>query len=289
MAFKEIKKQELKVGMYVDLGLSWFDHPFATSKFKIDDDMALHEILAIAKLKTLQWDPDKSDSIREALPVEEARKQFIAKKKRKKIVDPIPEPEITELQAEDRQKLKESRAALNQVDKNVRELHAQTKKLAGKLSIGNQEALDSARKLANIVTEDLATHPNAAMQLINCSIDESSSFGRHAINVTAMSVMLARAAGLKDKQVRDVGMGAFLHDIGLTRLPTHISMKHLANGRGVVFLQNSSDQGARIGVEKRPGASAQAIAFHHEMPTARAIPRDDWRTDTAPRPHRGDR
>ena len=44
----------------------------------------------------------------------------------------------------------------------------------------------------------------------------------HAVNVTVLSVALARAGGLKKVDVQDVGLSAFVHDVGQCEIPQHV-------------------------------------------------------------------
>lgn len=63
MAFKRIKPDQLKVGMFINLNLSWFDHPFASSKFVIMDADTLSKVKRLTKLGGLEWDPEQSNII----------------------------------------------------------------------------------------------------------------------------------------------------------------------------------------------------------------------------------
>lgn len=61
------------------------------------------------------------------------------------------------------------------------------------------------------------------LQMIVFSIDFRSSFTvSHTISATAISVSIAKLAGLSPREVRSIGYGAFLHDLGKIAIPVEI-------------------------------------------------------------------
>jgi hypothetical protein len=60
MAFQQINIEELRLGMYVKLGCSWWKHPFTNNQFKVTNKKDLSTIRNISNL-TLNYDPDLSD------------------------------------------------------------------------------------------------------------------------------------------------------------------------------------------------------------------------------------
>ncbi|OIQ64062.1 HD domain protein [mine drainage metagenome] len=44
----------------------------------------------------------------------------------------------------------------------------------------------------------------------------------HSLNVTILSMLLAKASGMDAKQTHDIGVAALLHDIGKIMLPDRI-------------------------------------------------------------------
>jgi Domain of unknown function (DUF3391) len=57
---KLIALDQVKVGMFIKLDLSWFEHSFATSSFKITNQQQIQELLAL-NLKHIRYFPSKSD------------------------------------------------------------------------------------------------------------------------------------------------------------------------------------------------------------------------------------
>ncbi|WP_153020759.1 DUF3391 domain-containing protein, partial [Pseudomonas sp. BMS12] len=64
-----ISPEQLCVGLYVHLDLSWWEHDFAFSHFRIKDDAQLRALRALG-LKQLRYEPARSDC--EPLPLQPA-------------------------------------------------------------------------------------------------------------------------------------------------------------------------------------------------------------------------
>ncbi len=51
---------KVRIGMFVKLDLSWFEHSFPMSSFKITNQQQINDLLAL-KLKHIRYIPSKSD------------------------------------------------------------------------------------------------------------------------------------------------------------------------------------------------------------------------------------
>lgn len=255
MPFKSIAKGDLKVGMYVELNLSWFDHPFPSSKFLIKDQATLKTILGLKKLGDgLQWDPERS------------RIQLESESD----PDPTPKPmplltpvEQTALD-EGRAQMQQARRQINQAERKVAELGGRVRNLMPNLTSASEVALEAAADIAAEVCSDLVSDPNAVMQLINVSTGDDSYFARHAINVTALSVMLARASNFDEEFIEGLGVGAFLHDIGVTRLPASVYKKKIKLSLPEQRLYDEHAKlGAKMTSDHLPRVGLDVVKFHH--------------------------
>ena len=62
-----IPVDQLRVGLYVHLDVKWFEHPFAFNNFKIKSEDQIATIRGLG-LKTVRWDPERSDPVPAAKP-----------------------------------------------------------------------------------------------------------------------------------------------------------------------------------------------------------------------------
>lgn len=82
---------------------------------------------------------------------------------------------------------------------------------------GNVE-LSEIAKVADDIMKDILTEPEV---IYNVSLvrEKSDSTYSHSINVSALSVLIALKMKLPKHRVRDIAVGALLHDIGIVFLP----------------------------------------------------------------------
>lgn len=75
---------------------------------------------------------------------------------------------------------------------------------------------DMSVAVASIV-RDIIDH-NVTLVDVFAELTESSYLYRHAVNVTVLSVLIARRFSYTSKQLRELGLGALMHDIGKTAI-----------------------------------------------------------------------
>lgn len=131
-----------------------------------------------------------------------------------------------------------------------------------------REALDS-------IIEDLRSNPRAALGLHSiCSFDEM--IYTHGINVCVLSIAIAEGMKLPESTLRQVGLGALLHDVGKLLIPKPIldkpslltdeeySLVQTHAMKGFEMLQTCYDVGA---------VAAHAALDHHERLDGSGYPR----------------
>ena len=96
----------------------------------------------------------------------------------------------------------------------------------------------------------------------------------HAINVSVLSVLLARAMGLDDGMIEMIGVGALLHDVGKIELPDVMRGKaESTNPTERRMFQSHVDHGRtlaeRMGLDE---AAAAIVAQHHEASDGSGYP-----------------
>jgi putative nucleotidyltransferase with HDIG domain len=96
----------------------------------------------------------------------------------------------------------------------------------------------------------------------------------HAINVSVLSVLLARAMGHDEALIADVGLGALLHDVGKIELPDVMRGKAESNNPTERRMFQSHVEHSRT-LAERMGLSegaAAALAQHHEASDGSGYP-----------------
>ncbi len=265
MTEKHVDKDQLRIGMFVNLDLPWMKHPFMTSSFKIRNRQQLE---TLKKLKTgpVRVDLEKSDftpaprSAPEPDPAEKAREDISRvmweeKKRRIKV-------------------LKERRVRLKRCAKHYSESVSSARKLMSKLMSSPAQAMEEANELVLGMVEDLSGDADATVQLVNLKAQDENAY-LHAINVAALALVLGRKLELKKEQLRQLGMAALFHDIGHQQVPYQILHKKTALSKAESELyQRHPVFGEEIAkrMNTLPKSVLDVILQHHEQMDGSGFP-----------------
>ncbi|MDD1510139.1 HD-GYP domain-containing protein [Pseudomonas sp. CNPSo 3701] len=208
-----ISPEQLCVGLYIQLDLSWWEHSFAFSNFKIKDEGQLKQLRALG-LKRLRYDPARSDC--DPLPLAEAPVEQPA------APPPPPDPQEQARQARVKQ-LSVLRKRLSEVDRAFVQASQRVKALNQSLRNQPEESVKQAGALVNELVTTMLGEDGVALHSINGKAAEDAYL--HSLNVTVLSMMLGRQLGLDAEASHMLGMGALLHDIGKLELPSKVLFK----------------------------------------------------------------
>lgn len=258
---------ELVPGLFVDLELSWMDHPFLFRSFKLRSQKDIDTIRGLG-LRQVTVYPGRSDV---PLPGPGT-------------APPAPPPssrdadEGQELWAEKQEhidKASQYRLRRQKIQRRYRESVRRVKDFSQNL----QQAPANAVRDASGIIDDMAAafekDGNVLMNLINLS-DTSFSLYHHTLNVSVLSLSLASALGYRGEQLRELGMGSILHDVGKVLVPAKILIKKtpLTSSERAV-LQSHPLLGSRLAqrVQDLPRTTVEAIEKHHELLDGSGYPR----------------
>lgn len=256
---------QLKIGMYVHLDVSWMAHPFATGSFRIAsaDQIATIQGLGVARVR---WDPSRSDAglLAAVAPAGEVAAATPA-------LDP--ETEVrTEAQRRHRALLAAQRASLASCE---REFHAAAKEFRHITDTAHSQpdvARERSEGLVQGFLDKIEGAHDTCIRLLSEAVGDRNC--THSLNVTVVSMLLGRAMGLSDAELRDVGLGALLHDIGKTDLPDRVRWRdeHFTAAE-LQFYQEHVAHG--VSLARKMKLSPQAtlvIAQHHEQADGKGFP-----------------
>ncbi|MDE2431146.1 MAG: DUF3391 domain-containing protein, partial [Burkholderiales bacterium] len=216
---RDIPIEQLCVGLYVHLDISWLDHSFALNSFKIKDEK---EIIALKQLglKTIRVNPAKSDC--RPLPPKKAGGEVVPEVE---VVQPTPE-ELAKI-AEKRARIERliaEREAIAQCEKQLLKAAGTLKNITKNLFSRPQEAIQNADELVQQMLDSLLVEKDIAIHLMNDKIVGEEAY-YHSLNVAVLAMMLAKAMGLPAQDIKTLGMGCLFHDIGKVEIPDRIVNK----------------------------------------------------------------
>jgi putative nucleotidyltransferase with HDIG domain len=248
-----ISPDQLCVGLYIHLDLSWWEHDFAFSHFKIKDEGQIQALRALG-LKQLRYDPARSDCPPLPLPTDTPPAAVAA---------PAPDPEEQARQAR-AAKLGALRKRLAEVDRTFIQASQRVKSLNQTLRSQPEEAIKQAGEVVRELVSALGGEGGAALHSINGKAAEDAYL--HPLNVTVLSVMLGRQLGFDAEACHSLGLGALLHDIGKLQIPSKVLLKSEPLSRPEQqLLQLHCEFGVRHGQELMLDDEVlRIIQEHHE-------------------------
>lgn len=254
----KISVDRLQVGNYVSLPLGWREHPFLFSSFKLKNEQEI-ELIRRLGLKLVTIIPDKSDTppkpLDQVLPPA-ADSQTLAARQQEMQLE----------KARRIEQLQRYRRDLQQCEKQFQQSLAQVRNVMGKIQSRPLNAINEARELINAMTEQLLSADEMVLHLVSDS-EDGNSLQFHSLNVSVLSMLLARECKLPAEAIRQIGMGALFHDIGKLKLPSQLLRK-----RGPLTRpeQNLMAQHPRYGLDllnlarEFPPEAKSIVLHHHE-------------------------
>ncbi|KOO10545.1 HD family phosphohydrolase, partial [Vibrio xuii] len=76
-----------------------------------------------------------------------------------------------------------------------------------------EQAVEEASQLVNDIVEELLSDDNVTLHLMNGK-SEFEDIYFHSLNVSVISMMIAKARGLTAEQIKQVAFASLFHDIG---------------------------------------------------------------------------
>lgn len=212
-----IDPKELRVGMYVHLDLSWMAHPFPQSSFKIRSVEQIAIICGLG-LQRVQWFPRLSEvdaptlapasaEVNEApageLPAAAAG------------VEPAQPAESARRLAAERESSQQCQRALNEGARKV-------KALSRTLHANPAAAREQGQVLVTEVVDEMLARSDLVIRVMADTAGNESAY-HHALNVSLLSLMLAKVLQLPRPVIELIGLGALFHDIGKFEIPDRIA------------------------------------------------------------------
>lgn len=249
---------QLCVGLHVRLD-KWLGHPFLFSSFKIKDEAQIAALRALG-LREIEYLPKRSDT----QPPPPA----------KTVAPPpaeAPNPAFDVLMQQKKERIKtlsKERARIHAAEKKYIMIANSVKNVTRIAHSSPSLAAAQAGEIADELVDSFLSEEAPYIHLMGDQVaDESAYF--HSLNVTVLSLIMARAVAVADPQaVHDIVRGAVLHDIGKALIPSQVLLKtEDLNSAEIKLLNMHPGYGAKL-MQAVDGISRQVleiILYHHEM------------------------
>ncbi|HEY0562688.1 MAG TPA: HD-GYP domain-containing protein [Methylophilus sp.] len=272
-----IHVNQLRVGLYVHLDVGWMDHPFTISNFKLNNDEQIEQIKQIGLTK-LRYDPQRSDC--KPLPPATPGKQSATQTKpdsevadseaasseltsseiaAAKLAEPPPAVDPKQL------RLQQLHRAIDESEKHFVKACETVKQINRNILTTPKVCLEQAHAVVDDMVNTALMESDVAIHMLN-SHHSSDVHYQHPLNVTVLSLMLAKTIEMSKEDARILGLSAMLHDIGKAEISDKVLMKKdpLTHSELSHYKQHT-ELGARMAKQiGLPPRFAHVLMQHHE-------------------------
>ncbi len=249
-----IRVDELRVGMFIHLEGGWLSHPFPLSSFRLATAQQIATVRSLG-LKEVGWSPEKSDPVEgvpESVPVAAATGMGQVVLLPTAVAAPTaPDPAVAE------------REMARYTERQFAEAATAWREAHGAVGSNPGGAGAQALKLAQAMLQKMDVEGDMRIRLIPDAGDRNAA---HALNVTVVSMLIARTLGLEPEVMVDLAVGALMHDVGKQDVPDRF--RHAESGFSAAELNAYRDhvakgllQGRRMGLSV---GALSVLAQHHE-------------------------
>lgn len=249
-----IAPSQLCIGLHIHLDLSWMQHPFTFSSFKIK---SLEQIATIQGLglERIRYTPAKSDG--EPLPPSD-NPPLLA-------TTHVEDPEALRAKQERIQRLTAQHARVQACEREFLSATKSLKSINQKVFARPDEAHHEADALVKTLVDSMLSDTEVAIVLMSDKLGGDDAYD-HSLNVMLLSLMLAKELKAPAEAARLLGMGALFHDVGKADVPENILRKTQPLTKAELnALHEHCNYGVAIG--RKLGLSPEGLTIieqHHE-------------------------
>jgi HD-GYP domain-containing protein (c-di-GMP phosphodiesterase class II) len=257
-----IEVSALRPGMFVELDLGWMAHPFSSSSFKISSVKQIDTIHSLG-LTRVRYVPSKSDPE----PVDA----------RSTLLDATQQPDskndLQQLQRQQRaDAVRLQGASLARCEQRFSDAVLQYRKTMELVQSDPGAAGQAAGSVIGGFVTDLMAHGDSALRLLSGAPGDKAAM--HPVNVTVVSLLLGRAMGLHQSELTDLGLAAFLHDVGKLGLPDRVrwAEDNFSTAESRMYQEHVAQSVQYTRGMNLSKQSQLAIAQHHEHADGSGFP-----------------
>lgn len=269
-----IDVNQLRVGLYIHLDLGWMDHPFTLSNFKLNDEEQIQKIKKIG-LKTLRYDPKRSDCA--PLPEVKPKPPLVqtnpeAHLDAEAVVASITE-EIAPMVDMKQLRYKQLHHAIDESEKRFVIASDTVKNIQRNIQTSPKACLEQASVLVNSIVESALSEGDIAIHALNGNRSSDAHY-QHTLNVTVISIILAKSIQMSKEDAQLLGLSTLLHDIGKAKISDKILLKKdkLTHAEMLHYQQHSELGAQMIKGLGLPSRMAKVVMQHHEFADGTGYP-----------------
>lgn len=251
---KKIPVDALVPGMYVhDLNCGWLEHPFLTNAFRVEDAARVAKIRALG-IREVYIDTCRGLDVPDAPTREEVEARL--RQRIEALAARKPAPPRRAALADEAPRARKLHTAANRIVRN----------LLADVRLGAQIELDKVEPMLESMVDSVFSNPNALLPLAGLKRHDTYTF-EHSVSVCALMVAFARELELPRELIREIALGALLHDVGKAKVPEAILNKPAKLSEAEFAVMKTHVQLGSELLRATPGVSETALRVagqHHE-------------------------
>lgn len=259
---KKVRVDQLQPGMFIhDFNCGWLNHPFVRNSTKIKDEQFIKKIVGHG-IEELYIDTSKGSDVLNAPNKEEAKIP--------------PQPEINNMVEE--KPIIEERVPIQEELVKAKEIKEEAKQVV-------KDIMDEVRMGKEIKTEAIEPVVDKIIDSVMRNQDALLSLGRikkvdeytyvHSMSVSVLMISFGRRLGFEYEKLKEVGIGAMLHDIGKMKVGSGLlACKSQLSDEEYHLMRMHVEYGRTI-LEETKGISDSAFLLasqHHERVDGKGYP-----------------
>ncbi|MDF1552203.1 MAG: HD-GYP domain-containing protein [Deferrisomatales bacterium] len=269
---KKIRVEDLQVGMFVsDFNVPWMDHPFMGSQKRIKSAKEVAQIIEHG-IREVFIDTAKGQDSGKAVS-ERAASTAVRSEMEQQVAPPggesPPSPAVIDEQnREFEEELQRAKVVYSEAKVMVKDLLVDAR-------LGKSVDGERAAQVVDKMVDSIFRNPDALSSLSRLKNFDDYTF-QHSLNVSVLALTLGRHLGLVQDELKRLGVGAILHDIGKMRVPEAILNKPgKYTDDEFEIMKRHPLHGAKILMDNKnvPNDCANVALNHHERFNGKGYPR----------------
>lgn len=264
-ALNFVAADQLRIGLYIFLDVPWFRHSFTLNSFKITSEQQIRELQALGEPR-FRFDPARSTARESnATPVAVPTKSAESS---------APMDAARAEKAARIQRLTAQRKDLANIEKSFAKASGVMRGLNKNLLSRPQETLAEMGHMVDDMVDVFLQRPEVTLQVLSDKSGGEDVY-YHGLNVSIVSLMLAKELAIPPDQARLLGTGALLHDIGLSDIPDRVLRKRPDQTTRPERELRALHVEYGINIGKKLGLPAEVLAIiaqHHELADGSGYP-----------------
>lgn len=250
--------------MFISLEtLGWMAHPFLLNRFRIASAEQIQTLRRMG-LATVEWDPARSTSA--PLPDAPAPTED----------DDFSAGALDAMLHEKRDRVARVREQRESIARCARLFEQETgsiRQIFSELGARPHEAHAQSRAIVDRLVGGLVKAGSVAVHLVNLKKSETG-LPNHAMNTLVLSLLIGKSIGLAEEEMKDLGLGAMLHDVGVADIPARVVRNPQRSAAEEQFYRTHIGRGlnAVAAMKNLTTSVKNIIACHHESWDGKGYP-----------------